>query len=232
VKKLTILVIEDDPRYRDLLKWNFTRRGYRVLLADSGLAGLNELEGSEVNLVILDLRLPDMDGLEVCTRIRAYSEVPVLMLTARAEQAHKVHGLQLGADDYVTKPFAADELLARVEAILRRSTGAVRGVAARFATGELAIDFSQHRVMLRGRDVHATPQEYKLLYHLAQNAGRVLVQDELLRRVWGNGYEAEAELLHSTIRRVRRKIEDDPSAPRYLLTRRGIGYLLIATNAA
>ena len=230
--KPNILVIDDDRRYRELLELNLKRRGYRVVPADSGLAGLNELERTEISLVILDLRLPDMDGYEVCTHIRGYSDVPIVMLTARAEESHKVRGLRMGADDYVTKPFAADELLARIEAVLRRSQGTVHNAVPRFASGELAIDFSQHRVTVRGEDVHVTPQEYKLLYHLAQNAGRVLVQDELLRRVWGAGYEAEPELLHSTVRRVRRKIEEVPSVPRYLLTRRGIGYLLIGAGAA
>jgi DNA-binding response OmpR family regulator len=228
MSKPNILVIDDDRRYRELLELNLKRRGYRVVPADCGLAGLNELERNDVALVILDLRLPDMDGYEVCTQIRGYSDVPIVMLTARAEETHKVRGLRMGADDYVTKPFAADELMARIEAVLRRCQASVYNAAPRFATGELAIDFSQHLVMVRGKDIHITPQEYKLLYHLAQNAGRVLVQEELLRRVWGNGYEAEPELLHTTVRRVRRKIEDHPSLPRYLLTRRGIGYLLTA----
>ena len=232
MSKPNILVIDDDRRYRELLELNLRRRGYRVLPADSGLTGLNELERNEVTLVILDLRLPDMDGYEVCTQIRGYSDVPIVMLTARAEESHKIRGLRLGADDYITKPFAADELLARIEAVLRRCQSSVHIAAPRFATGELAIDFTQHRVTKRGEEVPVTPQEYKLLYHLAQNAGRVLVQDELLRRVWGNGYESEPELLHTTVRRVRRKIEDNPSLPRYLLTRRGIGYLLTTAISA
>jgi DNA-binding response OmpR family regulator len=232
VKKPTILVIDDDYRYRELLELNLVRRGYGVALADCGLAGLNQLEQTDTSLVILDMRLPDMDGYEVCTHIRDYSDVPIVMLTARAEEIHKVRGLRLGADDYVTKPFAADELLARIEAILRRYESTSRTVMQRFVVGDLAIDFREHRVTVRSQDVHVTPQEYKLLFHLAQNADRVLVQDELLRRVWGTGYEAETELLHTTVRRVRRKIEDTPSRPRYLLTRRGIGYLLTGSSTA
>jgi two-component system KDP operon response regulator KdpE len=225
----SVLVVDDDRRYRDLLELNLARRGYRVLTAPDGLTVLNLLEREPVDLLTLDLMLPDIDGYELCRRIRAYSDVPIVMLTARAEEASKVRGLTLGADDYVTKPFGADELLARVEAVLRR-----RGAAAPMVTrpplvdGDLAVDFARHRVTLGGREVHLTPHEYRLLYHLASNAGRVLVHEEILRRVWGSGYEDQTEVLHTTVRRLRRKIEQDPSAPRHLLTRRGIGYMLAA----
>jgi two-component system KDP operon response regulator KdpE len=232
VTKPVVLVIDDDRRYRDLLELNFTRHGYRALLAPDGLSGLNLLERDTPDLVILDLMLPDMDGYEVCRRIRQYSAVPIIILSARAEETQKVRGLNLGADDYVTKPFGAQELMARVEAVLRRSRQDSAAVPLVFVSGDLTIDLSTQRVLLRGQEVHLTPSEYKLLYHLALNAGRILVQQELLRRVWGPGYEDQPEVLHTTVRRLRRKIEPNPAAPRYVLTRRSIGYFLAAPTTA
>ena len=225
--KASILVIEDEVRYRDLLKMNLVRRGYRVLTAEDGLTGLNLLESEAPDLVILDLMLPDLDGYDVCRRIRRYSTVPIVVLTAKSDESHKVRGLRMGADDYVTKPFGAEELLARVEAVLRRSNAAAAPALAIFKSGALEIDFARCRVTQHEAEVKLTPAEYKLLTCLAHNAGRVLVHDELLRRVWGHGYVGEVELLHTAVRRLRRKIEGDPSAPRYVLTKRGIGYSLV-----
>ncbi len=222
----SILVVDDERRYRELLEMNLTRRGYRVRQAVDGLSALNAIEEQEPSLVVLDLKLPDIDGYEVCRRVRSYSRVPIIMLTARAEQAEKVRGLDAGADDYVTKPFGAEELLARVEAVLRRSRSGRGGQPCPFEAGDLRIDFTEHRVTLRGVDVDLTTGEYRLLAELAANAGRLMLQDELLVRVWGPGYPGAAALLHTAIRRVRRKVEDDPSSPRRILTRRGLGYLL------
>ena len=221
----SVLVVDDERRYRELLDMNLSRRGYRVRQAVDGLSALNAVEAEEPALVVLDLKLPDMDGYEVCRRIRAYSRVPIIMLTARAEPAEKIRGLAAGADDYVTKPFSAEELLARVDAVLRRA-GYARGasLATSFQTGELRIDFAQHRVTVRGGEVELSPGEYRLLAELATNAGRVMVQDELLVRVWGPEYSGARALLQTAIRRLRRKIEDDPAAPKYVLTKRGVGY--------
>ncbi|HVA23473.1 MAG TPA: response regulator transcription factor [Chloroflexota bacterium] len=226
MNKPAVLVVDDERRYRELLEMNLTRRGYRVLLAPDGLSGLNLLELEAPDLVVLDLMLPDLDGYEVCRRIREYSSVPIIMLTAKAEQAQKIRGLQLGADDYITKPFSADEVLARIEAVLRRAQVAREVPASAFDCGDLHVDFDQHRVTLRGHEVDLSPGEYRLLSQLAADAGRVLVQDELLRRVWGPEYAGEPELLHTAVRRLRSKIEDDPAAPRYVLTKRGVGYWL------
>lgn len=221
-----MLVVDDEKRYRELLDMNLSRRGYRVLQAVDGLSALNAVELEEPDLVVLDLKLPDMDGYEVCRRIREHSTVPIIMLTARAEQEQKIRGLKVGADDYITKPFSAEELLARVEAVLRRTEGA-RGtsVSPAFDGGDLHIDFDQHRVTLRGQEVDLSPGEYRLLEQLAANAGRVMFQDELLRRVWGPGYSGATALLQTAIRRLRRKIEDDPTSPHYIVTKRGVGYL-------
>lgn len=225
MKKTTVLVVDDERRYRELLEMNFTRRGYRVLQAADGLSALNQVELEAPDLVVLDLMLPDIDGYEVCRRIREYSSVPIIMLTAKAEPAQKVRGFASGADDYVTKPFSAEEVLARVVAVLRRAeAGRTEGAVADF--GDLHIDYAQHAVTVAGREIDLTPGEYRLLERLALNAGRVVIQDELLRRVWGEGFDGETALLQTAIRRLRSKIEDDPAAPKYVLTKRGVGYWL------
>lgn len=227
MKTTSILVVDDERRYRELLEMNLARRGYRVVQAVDGLTALNQFELEQPDLVLLDLKLPDIDGYEVCRRIREYSSTPIIMLTAKAEPYEKVRGLTVGADDYVTKPFSADEVLARVAAVLRRSEGTRAAAATEtFATGELRIDYAQHRVTLRDREIELSPGEYRLLALLAANAGRVVVQEELLRRVWGEGFSGEAALLQTAIRRLRTKLEDDPAEPTYVLTKRGIGYWL------
>ena len=225
MKTTTVLVVDDERRYRELLEMNLTRRGYRVLQAADGLSALNQVELEAPDLVMLDLMMPDMDGYEVCRRIREYSSVPIIMLTAKAEPAQKVRGLGLGADDYVTKPFSAEEVLARVAAVLRRAE-AGQTAAPPADVGDLHIDYAQHRTTVRGREIDLTAGEYKLLERLAINAGRVVVQEELLRRIWGEGFEGETALLQTAIRRLRSKIEDDPAAPRYIKTKRGVGYWL------
>ena len=225
MKNTTVLVVDDERRYRELLEMNLTRRGYRVLQAADGLSALNQVELEAPDLVMLDLMMPDMDGYEVCRRIREYSSVPIIMLTAKAEPAQKVRGLGLGADDYVTKPFSAEEVLARVAAVLRRAEPGP-SAAASADVGDLHIDYAQHRTAVRGREIDLTAGEYRLLERLAINAGRVVVQEELLRRIWGEGFEGETALLQTAIRRLRSKIEDDPAAPRYIKTKRGVGYWL------
>ena len=225
MKKTTVLVVDDERRYRELLEMNLTRRGYRVLQAADGLSALNQVELEAPDLVMLDLMLPDIDGYEVCRRIREHSSVPIIMLTAKAEPAQKVRGFASGADDYVTKPFSAEEVLARVVAVLRRAeAGRTEASVADF--GDLHIDYAQHAVTVAGREIDLTPGEYRLLERLAVNAGRVVIQDELLRRVWGEGFDGETALLQTAIRRLRSKIEDDPAAPKYVLTKRGVGYWL------
>ena len=226
MKETKVLVVDDERRYRELLEMDLSRRGFRVFTAADGLRALQLVDEVSPDLVLLDVMLPDLDGYEVCRRIREVSSVPVIMLTARVEEADKVRGLRIGADDYVTKPFSAIELLARVEAVLRRAEPAQHAQARPFENGALRVDFSERRVSVDGRDMELTAAEYRLLSELAHNAGRVMVHDELLHRVWGSGYEGASELLHTAIRRLRVKIEADPTRPRYILTKRGIGYFL------
>ncbi|MCL4370939.1 MAG: response regulator transcription factor [Chloroflexi bacterium] len=223
----TVLVVDDEPRYVRLLRANLESLGYRVVAADSGVSAVQRAEAEDPDLIVLDLMLPDLDGYEVCRQIREFSTVPIIMVTARRQQTDKVRGLDLGADDYLTKPFDAEELLARIRAQLRRS-GLRRqpNLQPPFALGELTVDFAQHRVSILGREVSLSPTEYRLLFHLASNAGRVLVQEELLRLAWGAEYADEPDVLRVYIRRLRRKIEEDPSAPRYIVTKPGIGYLM------
>jgi two-component system KDP operon response regulator KdpE len=226
-----VLVIDDECRYRELLELNLRHRGYHITLAEDGLAGLNLFERDSPDIVLLDLMLPDLDGLEVCRRIREYSQVPIIILSARLEETQKVRGLRLGADDYVTKPFGPEELLARIEAALRHYAVPAAATAPRPYVGRgLVIDFAERRVTLDGRDVSVGPTEYRLLHHLAINAGRVLVYEELLRRVWGAEYENEPALVHNAVRRLRDSLGDNSRAPRHILTRRGVGYLLAAAD--
>jgi two-component system KDP operon response regulator KdpE len=222
-----VLIIEDERRYRELLELNLRRRGYRVTLAEDGLTGLNLFERDTPDVVLLDLLLPDLDGFEVCRQLREYSPVPIIMVSGRHEEAQKVRALRLGADDYVTKPFGTEELIARLESALRRSGGVGGSSAPRPYVGRgLVIDLVKPWVTLNGRDVRLSPTQYRLLRVLALNAGRVLVHEELLRRVWGPECEADPSLVHNVIRHLRNAFGEDPRAPRHILTRRGFGYLL------
>ena len=188
---------------------------------------LMSLERGRVDLVVLDLMLPKVDGYTVCSRIREFSSVPVIMLTARSSKVDLVHGFEVGADDYLTKPFDVAELLMRVQAVLRRSKWPEEVMARQlFKTGPIEIDFAQHRVTVDGEPVKLTPTEYRLLVYLASNANRVLLHRELLRAVWGPEYGEETEYLRVYERYLRQKLEPDPSSPQYLLTQPGAGYML------
>ncbi len=224
--KVQILVVDDEPRYVWAIRLNLESRGYEVLTAGDGQTALEIAAVESPDLVILDIRLPRLDGFEVCRRLREFSTVPIIMLTALAEDADKVAGLDVGADDYVTKPFSAEELLARVRAALRR-VEYTEGVVASptVQAGDLLVDLGRQRVFAGDRELNLTAIEYRLLAELAKNAGRVLVPDYLLERVWGPGYEGEVHLVRQVIHRLRSKIEPDPKNPRYVETRHGIGYV-------
>jgi two-component system KDP operon response regulator KdpE len=227
--KQTILVAEDDPRMMRLVQRNLELAGYRVLTAGDGEQALQLAEAEPCSLLVLDVMMPILDGLEVCRRVREFSSVPIVIITARNAERDVVLGLDAGADDYLTKPFGAPELLARVRAVLRRSTLGSSPSEVRRAThccGELEIDFGQHQVTLRGKLVSLTPTEYRILSQLAQYPGRVLTHEELLSKVWGPAYKDETHLLRVNMSRLRDKIEQDRGQPRYILSRPGLGYLL------
>jgi DNA-binding response OmpR family regulator len=227
--KPTILVAEDDPRMMRLVQRNLELAGYRVLTAGDGQQALQVAEAEPCSLLVLDVMMPILDGLEVCRRVREFSSVPIVIITARNAERDVVLGLDAGADDYLTKPFGAPELLARVRAVLRRSDLGSSPAEVRHAThrcGELEIDFGQHQVTLRGKLVSLTPTEYRILSQLAQYPGRVLTHEELLSKVWGPAYKDETHLLRVNMSRLRDKIERDRGQPRYILSRPGLGYLL------
>ncbi|MDD3827259.1 MAG: response regulator transcription factor [Anaerolineae bacterium] len=225
-RKASILVVDDEPHVLKLVKANLESSGYRVLTAEDGEHALQLVEKHGPDLVILDLMLPKMDGYAVCRRIREFSAVPVIMLTARSAQVDLVHGFEVGADDYLTKPFSVTELLMRVQAVLRRSKWPEEIMERlSFVAGPIEIDFAQHRVTVSGEAVKLTPTEYRLLAYLANNANRVILHRELLRAVWGPEYGEETEYLRVYIRYLRQKLEPEPAAPRYLLTQPGAGYM-------
>ncbi len=232
VKKTTIVAADDDPQLLRLVTRNLEFEEYEVLPASDGVLALEQVEAHSPDLVLLDVMMPRMDGFTVCQRIREFSTVPIIIVTARGQDQDKVRGLDLGADDYLTKPFSVDELLARVRAVLRRAQFSANEHAHVLRTtitiGDLAVDYAQHLVTMAGQEVPLTPIEYRLLAYLAQNAGRVVTQDLLLDHVWGSEYLGESHMLQVNINRLRRKIEADPTHPLYLLTKVGIGYLLAA----
>lgn len=235
-KKPLVVVADDDPQLLRLVTRNLQLEDFEVVGASDGQQALERIEEKAPDLVILDVMMPKLDGFTVCERVREFSAVPIIIVTARGQDQDKVRGLDIGADDYLTKPFSVDELLARVRAVLRRSqlsaTQSGLGLRSALTIGDLTIDFAQHRVILADREVDMTPVEYRLLAYLAQNAGRVITQDLLLEHVWGEEYVGESHLLQVNVNRLRRKIEQDPAHPRYLLTKTGIGYLFTNAPAA
>ncbi len=225
-RKTSILLVDDDPRLIRFVRANLESVGHRVLVAEQAESALEMMEREVPDIIILDIMLPGMDGFALCRRIREFSTVPILMLTARVAEADKVRGLQLGADDYLTKPFGAQELLARVDALLRRSRLQEGDQAVPvFRYGDVVVDFLRRRVEVRGQEVSLTPIEYKLLCQLVANAGRVMLHEDLLNKVWGPEYRDELEYLRAYIRHLRQKIEADPSRPKYILSKPGMGYL-------
>ena len=220
-----ILVVDDEPRIIEAVAMNLELEGYYVSSASNGYEALKKLTKEVPDLVILDVMMPEMDGFETLRKIREVSTVPVVMLTVKGEETDKVKGLDLGADDYVTKPFSPKELVSRVKAILRRveMPSPVPKTEIR-VDDHLSIDFSQYKIVVRGKEVHLRPTEYRLLYHLLSNAGRVITHETLLRKVWGYEYQEEDHYLWLYITYLRQKIEEDPKHPKYILGERGIGY--------
>ncbi|MBA3943558.1 MAG: response regulator [Herpetosiphonaceae bacterium] len=218
-----VLIVDDERQMRRLLEATLLGHDYTVLVAATGREALNLAATARPEVIVLDLGLPDLDGLEVCRRIRAWSQIPIIVVSARDEEQAKVEALDLGADDYLTKPFGMNELLARLRVALRHvSPVAANDPVVRFDSIE--VDFNRRMVLRNGAEIHLTPIEYNLLRLLVTNPERVLTQKYVLRTVWGPGYEAEAQTLRVHIGQLRRKIEPDPTQPSYIQTEVGIGY--------
>jgi DNA-binding response OmpR family regulator len=227
-----VLVVEDEPTLLETLEYNLARQGYEVHTATDGLKALEVARQEQPDVIVLDIMLPGLDGLEVCRILRQEMSVPILMLTARAEELDRVLGLEMGADDYLTKPFSMRELLARVKALLRRvrlireelaaEDGAVS--AEKLAFGDLTIDLARREVLLQGEALKLKPQEYELLVFLARNRGMVLSRDLILERVWGWDYGGGSRTVDVHVRWLREKIEPDPAHPARIVTVRGVGY--------
>jgi two-component system KDP operon response regulator KdpE len=222
-----ILVVDDEERMVRFIRMNLEHDGYQVMEALNGKQAIDKLRDTP-DLLLLDVMMPDIDGFEVLETVRQVSNVPVIMLTAKGEEDDRVRGLELGADDYVTKPFSPRELVSRVKAVLRRTEGATGSMHGLIEVDErLRIDFDRREIWLEGKLVKLRPTEYRLLYHLVQNAGWVVSHDQLLQKVWGYEYRDEPHYVRLYINYLRQKLEKDPSDPRYILTERGVGYRFV-----
>ena len=219
-----ILVVDDDPQIRRVMRATLSGQHYEVFEARNGEDALERFRQEMPDLVLLDMNMPGMDGLETCRLLRVGSEVPIIILTVRNTERDKVAALDSGADDYVTKPFGMEELLARIRAALRRAPGSPEGGPHSFATTDLEVDFDTRRVRVAGKDVRLTPKEFDLLRYLVAHAGKPVPHRELLQAVWGPDYGEETEYLRVFINQLRKKIEPDPSKPRYVLTEPWMGY--------
>ena len=224
----SIILIEDEKQIRRFVKTSLEAEGYQVFEAETGKQGVIETATRQPDLVILDLGLPDMDGIEVIGKIREWSSLPVIILSARSEESEKIDALDAGADDYLTKPFGSGELLARIRAALRRQVHSPQGQGSVFEADGLSIDLAGHRVTLNEIEIHLTPIEYRLLSILAKHAGRVLTHRFLLKEVWGPSHVDDAHYLRIYMGQLRHKLEKEPANPRYLLTETGVGYRLAA----
>ena len=222
----TILIVEDEPEFAALLELWTARNGYRPVLAANGNDALARFYDEHPALVILDVALPGLDGWQVIERIREFSRVPILMVTARSSEADKVRGLKLGADDYVTKPLSFPELMARIEAALRRAATPNPERPRRLQHRDLVIDLDEHRARYRGQDVRLTPTEFRLLAYLAEHAGQLVVHRQVLAAVWGTGYDADVHLLRMTIRNLRMKLDGVAPGEGLIATEYGLGYRL------
>ncbi|WP_283584001.1 response regulator YycF [Limosilactobacillus difficilis] len=225
-----ILVVDDEKPISDIIKFNMEKEGYEVCVAYDGEEALEKVESESPDLIILDLMLPKIDGLEVAKRVRAKHNTPIIMVTAKDSELDKVLGLELGADDYVTKPFSNRELVARVKANLRRQATTTNANPqdnnADIQVGELTIHPDAYTVTKRGKNINLTHREFELLHYLAQHLGQVINRENLLQTVWGYNYYGDVRTVDVTVRRLREKIEDNPSQPKWLITRRGVGYYL------
>jgi len=223
-----ILVVDDEERMVHFIRLNLEHDGFLVIDAFNGKEALRQLRGESPDLILLDVMMPGLDGFEVLQMIREVSKIPVLMLTAKGEEDDRIRGLELGADYYITKPFSPREMVSRVKAVLRRtesSSGSMHGVIE--VDSRLKMDFDRREIWLEGKIVKLRPTEYRLLYHLVQNAGWVVTHDQILTQVWGYEYRDEPHYVRLYINYLRKKLEEDPSSPKYILTERGVGYRFV-----
>lgn len=222
-----ILVVDDEPRFVRLVEANLQTEGYEVVKAKNGKQAVELAASEKPSLILLDVMMPEMDGFQACERIREFSTVPIIMLTAKGDEEHKVRGLNLGADDYVVKPFSANELIARVQAVMRRSQRKASEFSeSSFNRGGLIIDFARAEVSMEGEPVSLSATEYRLLLQFARAAGKTLTAEDLLRNVWGEEYSEEKEILWVSISRLRQKLEKDPKNPQLIVTLSGEGYMM------
>ncbi len=222
-----ILAVDDEPLYQHLLKVNLEKEGYEVITASNGEDALEMVSTRHPDLVIMDIMMPKLDGLTASERIRQFSNVPIIILTARGEESDRVRGLNIGADDYVVKPFSATELVARVRAVLRRTSNAEQATQNRyFIHSNLRIDFARAEVWKDNKAVFLSATEYRLLIQFAHHIGQVLTAEELLMAIWGPQYREDKEILWVSIARLRQKLEDNPHSPQHIVTRAGLGYLM------
>jgi two-component system KDP operon response regulator KdpE len=223
--KPVVLLIDDEPQMRTFVRLALSAQDYRVVEAESGREGLQQAAAHTPDIVLLDLGLPDMDGLEVTRRLREWTAVPVVVLSARGQEQHKVDALDAGADDYLTKPFGTGELLARIRVALRHAARSAQDPLSSVITiGQLRIDLAKRLVFARDREVHLTPNEYKLLATLMKHAGMVMTHRQLLQEVWGPGHAHQMQYLRVFMAQLRQKLEENPAHPQYLLTEPGVGY--------
>lgn len=220
-----ILIVDDEPQIARVLRTGLKTHGYDVRVAADGLSALETFDDWHPDLVVTDLSMPNLDGLQLCQRLRAISQLPIIVLSVRGEEKMKVEALDAGADDYVTKPFGMDELLARIRAQLRRLSADPKAEASSpLEAGDFRIDLESRSVLVKGTEIHLTPKEYDLLLHFVQNAGKVLTHHTLLAAVWGGNYTEQGEYLRVFVGQLRKKIEPTPSRPRYILTEPWVGY--------
>jgi len=230
VKKCRLLVVDDETRILNFLRSNLTARGYDVVTASNGLEALEQFHASTPDLILLDILMPKMNGLDVLKEIRGFSMVPVIFLSAKGNESEKITGLDLGADDYIPKPFSPDELVSRIEAVMRRFRPNEPKIPEELSLGDIIIDFKAHKVMVRGNKIYLTRLEWLLLTELALNADRLMSYEQLLVRVWGAEYRNDVQFLRTWISRLRSKIEEKPDDPKIILTITKMGYMLKKTQ--
>ena len=222
-----ILVVDDEARYQRLLDANLRTDGYDVVTASNGVEAIEVFSSQPIDLILLDVMMPEMDGFDTCQRVREYSNVPIIMLTAKGDEKDRVRGLDLGADDYLTKPFSATELLARVRAVLRRADVSTESNQTRYFThGDIRIDFARAEVWRENEPISLSATEYRLLLQFVHNVGKIISAEELLASIWGPEYRKEKEILWVSIARLRQKLEIEPHSPKHIVTRTGLGYLM------